>query len=192
MSVSFITGSMFGAKSKILIECIESVESSGEQFLVIKPVKDTRDGLLVKSRDSDKTVEADAWDENNKLMRVQFLNALTEMILNADGEGTSVFIDEGHFLSLEDMQFIVNNCKEFDVNLYVSGLETSFKIEWFPSTKWLKGVCDTYIFLHGRCSKCGKDNAVYNILYENGKRVIDGESIHPGDTEYNVLCENCL
>lgn len=193
MGVFFISGSMFGGKSKNMIEIIRQVENTDEcSYLVYKPSVDTRDGLFIKSRDLTTTIPARLWDCNYKFMKVKFLAAALNLDIFGRGHARYIFIDESHFISEEDIKFIVETCKHLEIDLYVGGLETNFKREYFPSSKYLKEVADGYIFLYGKCHECGEFDAVHNILYENNKRVTNGESIHVGNSEYKVFCNKCL
>lgn len=188
MCVTFISGSMFGRKSAVLIDAIEQVEELEENYIACKPIIDTRDGLFIRSRDYGRTVEALPWNHNSWLNRQYFyLNLINLKKVN------NVFFDEAHFLSLEDMIYVVNTCKNRGINLFMSGLETDFRREYFPATKWLKDNSDVYMFFHGICNGCEKRNALYNVLYNSqGERVTTGDSIQVGSSEYKVLCEDCF
>jgi thymidine kinase len=190
----FISGSMFGAKSKVLMDLIEESHiDKNIKYLVFKPTKDTRDGLYVKSRVYDRLVKAFAWDQSYEDMQAIFDYLVAGFALTNPDEIKNLFFDEIHFLSKFDLQFIVDTCKKYDVNFYGAGLETTFKLTNFESTEWFKEVCDSYLFNHGNCNGCGKEHsAIYNILFNKGERVIDGADIQPGDAAYKVYCQNCI
>jgi thymidine kinase len=175
---------MFGGKSKLLIKLIGWTVDSHACMIIIKPEIDTRDGANVVSRDSRIMYSAETWNEDYK---TKFLSTLELKPIR------SVFIDESHFLSLDDVIFINEACKKYEVDLYFSGLETDFKEQYFESSLWLKENTHFYVFKHGKCNCCNKNIAVYNILLDSdGNRVTDGDSIHVGDSEYIVLCEKCI
>jgi thymidine kinase len=190
----FIAGSMFGSKSKALMDLIEESHiDNSVKYLVFKPTKDTRDGLYVKSRVYDRIVKAFAWDQSYEDMRTIFDYVVGGFALTNPDETKNLFFDEIHFLSKCELQFIIDTCKKYDVNFYGAGLETTFKLTNFESTEWFKDNCDSYIFYHGNCNGCGKEHsAVYNILFDRGQRVTDGADIQPGDAAYKVYCENCI
>jgi thymidine kinase len=125
-------------------------------------------------------------------MKAIFDYLVAGFALTNPDETKNLFFDEIHFLSKNDLQFIVDTCKKYDVNFYGAGLETTFKLTPFESTEWFKDNCDSYVFFNGDCNGCGENNAVYNILFKKGKRVVDGEEIQPGDKEYRVYCQKCL
>jgi thymidine kinase len=193
-SVTLITGSMFGKKSKILMDLIKASHDGEDlKYLVFKPTSDTRDGLYVKSRVYERVVPALAWDQNYEDMRTIFNYTISGFALTNPDEIKTVFFDETHFLSYEDTKFIMDTCKKYGVSLVFAGLETSFKLEYFDSVKFIKQNCDAFIFCHGDCNGCGESNAIYNILYDNNGNIVkEGQSIQPGDLEYKVFCEKCL
>jgi thymidine kinase len=189
----FISGSMFGSKSKYVMDMIEESHLDNmTKYLVFKPTKDSRDGLYVKSRVYNRIVKAFAWDQSYEDMKAIFDYIIGGFALTNPDEVKNVFFDEIHFLSLGDLKFIVETCKKYNVNLYGAGLETTFKLTPFESTEWFKNNCDSYVFFHGDCNGCGESNAVYNVLFNNGERVTDGADIQPGDQAYKVYCEKCV
>lgn len=189
----FISGSMFGAKSKMLMDMIEiSHKDNMTKYLVFKPTKDTRDGLYVKSRVYDRFVKAFAWDQSYEDMHAIFDYIIGGFALTNPDETKNVFFDEIHFLSKYDLQFILETCKKYNVNFYGAGLETTFKLTPFESTEWFKNNTESYVFFHGDCNGCGEKNAVWNILFNNGEVVKGGADIQPGDKEYKVFCNSCI
>lgn len=192
-SVLLVTGSMFGRKSKFLMDMIEiSHKDNNTKYLVFKPTKDTRDGLYIQSRVYDRVVPALAWDQNYEDMQTIFNYTISGFALTNPDEYKFVYFDEAHFISLYDMKFIVDTCQKYGINLIIAGLETSFKQDYFESVKWLK---DNYnhLFYNGRCNGCDEDNAIFNVLYDqDGNIVKDGETIQPGDQEYKVYCQSCF
>lgn len=187
----FLSGSMFGKKSKHLIDMIEQAKSVKGRCLVYKPTNDTRDGLFIKSRDYEETIPALAWDLNDENRMYKFKDRLLKM--KNTFKLKAVFIDEVHFLPDEDIRFIYRWCRRYGFLLIVSGLIADFRQEEFPSSMFLSAVADHELFFHGTCNSCKNDNAIHNILYDiNGNRVLEGDSIQPGDEEYKVLCEECF
>lgn len=190
--VIFLSGSMFGGKSKKIIDVINLSIKKRVKFLVYKPTNDTRDGLFIKSRDYEQEVAAIGWDTNNINKYDEFVTNI-KSLRSIIGRPKAVFIDEVHFLSLEDITFIRETCRKHKVMLIASGLETDFKQNKFPAAEYLETYATHHVFYHGDCKECGRDNAVYNILYdENGNVVTEGETIQPGNEEYNVVCEECF
>lgn len=191
--VIFLSGSMFGKKSKKLIDFINFSKEKKSRYIVYKPTNDTRDGLFVKSRDYEQTIPALPWDVNDE-SHEKYDNFIKNIrTLSNPFRPKLLFFDEIHFLPVEDIIFIINICKNHKVALIVSGLETDFRQDMFPSAEYLKKVATNYYFLNGTCKQCGSDDAIYNILYDNnGNRVTEGDSIQPGDEEYGVLCKKCF
>lgn len=182
---------MFGKKSKHLINMINQAKDAKARYLVYKPTNDTRDGLFVKSRDLEQSIPARAWDINDENRFDNFKEKLIKM--KNTFKLKAVFIDEVHFIPVEDMKFIYRQCRQYGYLLVVSGLITDFRQDKFPSSILLEEVADHELFFHGTCNSCNRDNAIYNILYDNGgNRVLEGDSIQPGDQEYKVLCEECF
>lgn len=192
---AFISGSMLGGKSEALIHAITAAKLLGMKVLAYKSTKDTRDGLLIKSRALKDVIPALAWNEEDS-NRFDIFNITTDYMNSGMGfiKPKAVFFDEAHFLSVNDMKFIVNACKRKNIPLYMSGLLTDFKQDEFPSTKWLKENCTDFLFFNGRCHCCNKEEAVHNVrLDRDGKLIKEGEVFVAGDTElYNVLCPDCF
>lgn len=194
-SVEFISGSMFGKKSRILIDRIMDAHIQSKIYTVYKPTNDTRDNLFVKSRNYNRQISALPWDVESKYQQLKFemhISVLFNKNIYKNHDLGGVFFDEAHFLPLDDMKFIIDTCKKYDIPLIMSGLEKSFKLNYFPSTEYLLTKADKYRFHHGDCNFCGNNKAVYNLLFKDGKIVKDGNEIQPGDEEYKVACENCL
>lgn len=191
--IMFISGSMFGQKSKMLIDLImTSKKDNMTKYLVFKPTKDTRDGLYVQSRVYDTVIPALAWDQNYEDMKTIFNYTIAGLALTNPDEDKIIYFDETHFLSLDDIKFIVKTCEKYNVDLCLSGLETNFKLEYFESSKWLKEYVSSYVFFNGKCNGCGSHNAIYNLLFNNNQRVTEGSEIQPGDEEYKVFCSSCI
>jgi thymidine kinase len=191
--VKLITGSMFAKKSKVIMDLIEAAHNDkSTKYLVFKPTSDTRDGLYIKSRVYNRVVPALAWDQNYEEMKMIFNYTISGFSLTNPDEHKIVFFDEIHFLSKTDVSFIITTCLKYGVTVVFAGLESSFKLEEFESTKYIRMLCDYYEFLHGTCNFCGKDEAVFNLLYDqDNNRVTSGKDIQPGDLEYKVCCEKC-
>ena len=190
--VLFISGSMFGGKSKMLLDLINIVHKDNmSKYLVFKPTKDSRDGLYVKSRVYNQTVQTLAWDQNYSEMKTIFDYTIAGFSITNPDDDKFIFFDEVHFLSLDEIKYITKICKKYNCKLIVAGLETNFMLEYFETSKWLK---DKYgsVFFHGICNRCGEENAVHNVLYEDGQIVSNGNAIRPGNNEYKVYCDECL
>lgn len=186
--VTFITGTMFSQKSRLLIDFINQAhKDENTKYLVFKPTKDTRDGLYVKSRVYEQTVKALAWDQEYKDMDSIFEYTVMGLSLTNPDERKIIFFDEIHFLCKDDVEFIYDTCVKYGVDLVLAGLETSFKLEPFESTSFINTVVDCKYFLYGKCYYSGKNEAEYNILLENGRPVFDGSELRPGNEEYVVV-----
>lgn len=189
--VFFISGSMFGSKSLNLIRMIRSARMCEFPYLVFKPTNDTRDGLFVKSRATEEQIPALPWNVGDPKQIHTFIQLIQNFGL--DARPKYVFIDEIHFLSEDEIKEIYRICRVKGVVLVVAGLETDFKQNDFPAAMFIKDVTKFYEFNHGRCYKCDMKTAVYNILFDKeGNIVKEGETIQPGDEEYNVVCEDCF
>lgn len=192
-SVTFISGSMFGGKSKVLMDCIESSHKDNmTKYLVFKPTMDIRDGLFIKSRAyNDRIISAFAWNQNDTEMTSIFNYMVAGFALTNPDDSKNIFFDEVHFLPQQDVESIVEVCKKYDVNVYFSGLETDFRLDTFDVAKWLKNNCDSYVFFHGSCAHCREDKAVYNIiLNSDGKPIYTGDQLQP-QARFHVFCKSC-
>lgn len=190
--VVLLTGTMFGGKSKMLINLIETVDaSSNSKYIAFKPMNDSRDGLLISSRDCKQKVAARPIYAGSSRFVGDFRKTIKQFFFQTVGYDRYVFIDEAQFLSRNEIIFIIDVCQAYRCRVVISGLLNNFKLEYFDSIKWVQDVYGGYFF-HGYCNRCGEENAVHNILFEDGKIVTEGNTHHPGDTEYKVYCDECL
>jgi len=109
-------------------------------------------------------------------------------------EQTSVkflFIDEAQFLSIEQVEELVEIADLKEIEVFAYGLLTNYKGKLFEATHRLIEVSDKIVYMQNemRCW-CGKP-ASHNALFISGKPQADGkeEIIDSGDTvEYQVMC----
>lgn len=190
---TFIHGSMKSGKSEILLNKIWEDKIGEKHFLIFKPTIDSRDGLVIKSRATVGFATAMPWVVGSHLMDYMFYYFMKGFITENKRLETIVIIDEVHFLSNDEISFIYNFCKTNNIDLICAGLLTSFKQKTFEASDFCLENFDEIINLKANCDNCGKENsATVNILTNNGEIVFEGETIQPGDKEYEVWCEECF
>lgn len=189
MELTFITGTMKSGKSLELIQRIEA-NHMDDSLLIIKPMQDTRDGAMVRSRASDTTFPAVLIDDTN--------HQAVNLILNAVPMYDIIAIDEVQFFNVEFIDALIEECLEHNTNIVASGLLADFKREGFQSSMLLMSEADEVIDLLGTCEECDhKCECVTDIMVEEttGNVIREGSNVAPegaGDYKYRSLCHQCM
>lgn len=90
------------------------------------------------------------------------------------------FIDEGQFLSNEQVDYIINDTKK---DYYIAMLINNYKGEMFEATKKLIQHAGEIEFFTKTCEICGEKEATHHLLTG------DKETLEKG--EYKSVCYEC-
>lgn len=190
---TFIHGSMKSGKSEYLLNLIKKNENNdNNSFIIFKPITDTRDGLAIRSRAKDFICTANPWMTGLNMEYI-FYHFMKGFMNENKKTKLTVVIDEVHFLEENEIRYVYYFCNEHNIDLICAGLLTSFKQEVFKSSDFCLENFDEFFNFKATCDHCGKENsAIVNILTNNSEIVFEGETIQPGDKEYEVWCEECF
>jgi len=196
MNIKFISGVMRTGKTAELISIYLKELSKNKVCFSLKPLHDTRDIGIVKSRVLEQTLPAFNLDSNDEIHIRTFFNIILTNKIDI------LFIDEVQFFNKEFINRLLDICKILNMNIICSGLVTDFNEKYFESSRYLLDNSDEFDFHEGFCYKCGKRNAEWNILLDkNNVRIIrqdnnENNSIVPEDVlktlHYETVCDMCI
>lgn len=180
--IYFKHGTMFSGKSLNLISTAKTYEYNKNNVLIIKPVKDTRDPDVIKSRMSNEELDCLTIKESDCKNIVSIIESYPKKV-------DVILIDEVQFFPVEGIDELINVSKIAPVICY--GLKTSYTGELFPSIAKLLAIAEDVQEIKTVCRHCSK-KATHNLLLRNGKPVYNGDMINvEGENvneEYQQVC----
>ena len=192
MSIYCKIGTVNSQKTSSLLATAKSYELQNRNILCIKPIADTRDVGFIKSR-TGLIRECETLKTHT--------NALIDLILEyADKHKIShldaIFIDEGQFLSKENIDDIIVLSAECRFNFLIYGLNSSFTGEPFESMSTLMAFSkDVEEISNTLCQYCNS-KAKMNLRLENGEPVFSGNKISVDKElfkpQYIPVCPICF
>lgn len=175
--ITVITGPMFAAKSRQLIDTYIENEALGLNQMCFTSVLDTRSEGFISSRDRRTKLKAHTLDLSlNELNYYDIINN------NID----CIYIDEMQFLDSDNETLLKLSAK--GVKIYIAGLTTTSEQGIFPSMLETMAIADNIIVLKANCNRCGKLANYTRCLKEKEK----GSCILVGSDEYEPVCIECL
>lgn len=183
----FYYGAMDAGKTTILVQSAYNYESRGLGTLVLKPEiddRETTDPRIVNRTGLSRPAVI--------IPRNATQTDLTHLLLDAIREEpvSAVIIDESHFLTLDQIQWVDFVSCVYDIPVMCFGLRTASTGAVFPSSAWLLGNADR---LREVVTMCGCGSAASKVLrMVDGKPDFGGELIHVGGNEtYTSVCRKC-
>ena len=175
-SLYFNYGVMGSSKSANALMTHFNYIERGQQPLMVKPRKDTRDSEKVVSSRIGINCPCIYFDE--------LVECTDECIRNYD----CIIVDEVQFLSEKDIDFLSYIVDTLEVPVVCYGLRTDFKGRLFSGSKRLFEVADKISEVKTVCW-CGR-KAIMNARFDNNGNVLKhGEQIQIGANEcYTGLC----
>lgn len=172
--LSFYYGVMNAGKSEELIKIYRNYTRINRKPIVFSYSEDNRfgDDFGVHSRNGD-YISAIPFNKYTPFQSVS----------NTD----VIMIDEGQFLTQEQVYTLTNLVDNRNIDILVFGLRTDAFLNFFDGSKTLFEVSDKLIELKTLCAFCSH-KAVANGRFVNGKQVYSGSQIQIGDEEYKGLC----
>lgn len=192
----FKYGTMSSGKTLELIAKVYHERSCGRKVIVCKPKIDnrqkdieTRAGLSIKVDKIIGNIEEKSITEHS----IELFDPTIEYIKKEIPD--FVFIDEAQFLQPQevyDLNYITNI---YPIDIICYGLKTDFKQKLFKGSKTLLELADDIIEIESTCKLCNKyraRKATCNMRIQDGKPVIEGNSIQLGsDDKYIAVCSKC-
>lgn len=170
--IKVFTGAMFSGKSTALVDTYMNIWNK-KSCKCYSPKKDTRSGATLKSRNISEGIPAKA------------ISNLSEIIDDFSEETRTIFIDEAQFLT-GDVNCLVKLSTEFDIDIYVAGLNMTSEQEPFGIMAQILAVADEIQICKAVCYDCNK-SANYSFCLKE-----KDEEILVGNNEYIPLCGKCL
>lgn len=177
----FNYGCMNSGKSIDLLKTNHNYIEEGYNTLILKPSIDTRDEEIKSRIGASAKCEIILPNENLILMIENYLLKNKIDIL---------LVDEGQFLTKEQVEQLAFVCDYHDIPTYVYGLKNDFLGNMFEGTKRLFELADKVEEIKTICHYC-KNKATHNLLFNNGKVVRSKDSnvaIESQDNKYEACC----
>ena len=175
-----ITGPMYSGKSTELIRRLERASIAGKNVVLLRP------------RIDDRYSDQHLISHNGSQMEAQKLSSPGELYQAAfDWRCDVIGIDEAQFL---DTSFINNIDRVSDhVDVIVTGLDTTYRIEPFGIMPHLMSIADRLTKLSAVCHKCGEDATRTQRLVDGRPAPFDAPTVLVGGTEsYEARCRKCV
>lgn len=186
----FRYGAMNSGKSTALLQAAFNYEERGHRVLLAKPAVDTKGDRSIVSRlgvvrDVDFTIEPDA----DVLDRFQ--QQRTQVIEEHGRDVSCLLIDEGQFLSSDQVDDLLRIALMDDIPVIAYGIRTDFQTAAFPGSRRLLEIAHSLEELKTIC-RCGR-KAIFNARRIDGRFVFDGDqvAIDGVDVTYESLCGVC-
>ena len=186
----FRYGAMNSGKSTALLQAAFNYEERGHRVLLAKPAVDTKGDRSIVSRlgvvrEVDFTIEPDA----DVLDRFQ--QQRTRVIEEHGRDVSCLLIDEGQFLSSDQVDDLLRIALMDDIPVIAYGIRTDFQTVAFPGSRRLLEIAHSLEELKTIC-RCGR-KAIFNARRIDGRFVFDGDqvAIDGVDVTYESLCGVC-
>lgn len=179
----FKYGVMGSSKSAQALITKFNYEEQGMRVWLIKPARDTRDGLnIIRSRIGLEE-KGDAVGQEVNLFKV-FQEREKEFY-------EVIIVDEAQFLTPEQVEELRDIVDVYNVPVLCFGLRTDFRTKLFPGSARLFELADSISELKTVCA-CGKKAAVNARLDQTGHVITQGEQVFLGGNEsYRSMCYRC-
>lgn len=170
----FRYGTMNAGKSLHLLAAAHSYESTGRSVLCLVP----------------KTAGTTRIESRTGIGR-------SAQVLSADGREIDygyydcILVDEAQFLNSWQIAVLSQTALKKDVPVICFGLKTDFQANLFPGSAELLAHADDIQEIKSVCSRCHR-KALFNMrIDENGKRVLNGETVETDKSRYIAVCKEC-
>ncbi len=186
----FIYGPMGSSKTLRLLSTAYDFEEKGIEILVLKPLKDTRDGLnTIRSRAG---LQRPCVSVDEDIDIYEAIKTYDEK-LSQDGKKLKwVLVDECQFLTVNQIDELSDVVDYLNINVICYGLRTDFMSRLFPASKRLFEIADDIEEVKSTC-ECGERKTSINARFdENGDIIMEGEQVLVGGNDkYKAICRKC-
>jgi thymidine kinase len=178
----FRYGTMNSSKSAQLLMVHHNYTEQGKTAVIFKPLLDTRDGSVVKSRALDTSVPA---------ILVGITRVGTMFDYTEKNRPACVLVDEVQFMSIPQIDELAKIVDLLNIPVIAYGLMTDFQTNSFSGSRRLIEIGARVEEIKTVCWSCSR-KAVYNMRLANGVPVFDGEQVQVGGNEsYKPVCRCC-
>lgn len=176
-------GPVCSMKSDTLIREVDLALISGQEVVVFKPDRDTRDSRDCLESRSGRRID----------VRPVHLQSSAE-ILDRVRPGQFIGIDEGHFFEPELAEVLRRLHFRGHKIVYI-GLDVTWKGTPFPTTAAVMCTPEAKVVrLYGVCTRCGSDEASCSQYVDADRQpmpiTLEAESIHVG-FDFEPTCSRC-
>lgn len=180
----FFYGAMDSGKTTRILQCNYNYEEKDMRAIIMKPLTDTKGNDKIISRIGvSKKVDYLISKEEN----------IFDLIINEYGHVDLILVDEAQFLTIRQVNQLMDVVVDLDIPVMCYGLRTDFKGNVFPGASRLLGIAHELTEIKTIC-ECGK-KAMFNVRLNDGKIVTEGDSVAidgDGKITYTVACAKCF
>ncbi|MBP3905829.1 MAG: hypothetical protein J6D47_18605 [Peptostreptococcaceae bacterium] len=181
MRLYYLYGTMNSAKSLNLLAKAHQFEEVGNDIILMKPFKDSRDKGVIKTRAGlQKTCYLIHSDEN--------IEETIDKLYPAD----VLFVDEVQFLSKEQINQLWRVSRK-GTRVFCYGLKTSANNELFEASKQLLIMADRFEEIISQCQFCNCKATTHIKIGGNSEDIEVGDIKANSKTSvrYESVCQNC-
>ena len=180
----FFYGAMNSGKTTRILQCDFNYKEKGMRAIIMKPKTDTKGNDKIVSRiGASKKVD----------YLIDSDEDIFELIVNEYNHVDLILVDEAQFLSVRQVNQLMDIVIDLDIPVMCYGLRTDFKANGFPGARRLLEIAHELVEIKTIC-ECGK-KAMFNVRLVDGKVVTEGDSVAidgEGDVTYTVACSKCF
>ena len=180
----FFYGAMNSGKTTRILQCDYNYHERGMRAIIMKPSTDTKGSDKIVSRiGSSKKVD----------YLIKPNEDIFELIVNEYNHVDLILVDEAQFLSVRQVNQLMDIVIDLDIPVMCYGLRTDFKSNGFPGSSRLLEIAHELTEIKTIC-ECGK-KAMFNVRLVDSKVVTEGESVAidgEGKVTYTVACSKCF
>jgi len=180
----FFYGAMNSGKTTRILQCDFNYEERGMHAVIMKPSTDTKGNDKIVSR-------IGASKKVDYLIKPD--EDVFELIINDYNHVDVILVDEAQFLSVRQVNQLMDIVIDLNIPVMCYGLRTDFKANGFPGARRLLEIAHEITEIKTMC-ECGK-KAMFNVRLKDGKVVTEGESVAidgEGKITYTVACSKCF
>ena len=176
----FRYSTMNAGKSTEVLKIAHNYEEQNKKVLLFTPAID--DGQVMRNRYSDQRIERDAI----------IIAKDTDLYDIAEKSNPfCILIDEGQFLSREQVIILTKIVDKLNIPVIVYGLKNDYRNQFFPGSEALILFADKIEEVKTVCWYCTK-KATMLIKFKDGKPVNSGKQIElGGNDKYTSVCRKC-
>lgn len=178
--IEVICGPMFAGKSEELLRKMNRLKYAEVDYVIFKPVIDTRTKDSVKSRDG----------RELKAVQVKKSSDIISHIKGLKNKPQVIAIDEIQFFD-EQLPEVCDYLADNGFIIYAAGLDTDFRGIPFPNTANMMSIAESVIKLTAICTECGAPATRTQRLINGKPASFDSPTIVVGNTEtYTARCRH--
>lgn len=178
--IEVICGPMFAGKSEELLRKMNRLKYAEVDYVIFKPVIDTRTKDSVKSRDG----------RELKAVQVKKSADIISHIKGLKNKPQVIAIDEIQFFD-EELPSVCDYLADNGFIIYAAGLDTDFRGVPFSNTANMMSIAESVIKLTAICTECGAPATRTQRLINGKPASFDSPTIIVGNTEtYTARCRH--